>query len=68
MREGVRKHDDVLSVKKYLKQVAEGSLIDYDGHGNPSDGKTKDVSVCIRPSMAGSDIPQWASHIVWYNK
>ena len=68
MREKVRKHDDLLSVKEYLKQVAEGSLIDYAGDGNPSDGKTKDVSVRIRPSAAGSDIPQWASHIVWYNK
>jgi len=65
--------DDDLYTMEQFKGCAEcGALIDYDGFGKLSDGT--DVSdIRISPSQVlnplyMSELPSWATHVVWYNR
>lgn len=59
--------DDVYTIEEFKEVCACGGFIDYDGHGHPvKDGKA-DPSVVVRPS-ALKDIPEDATHVVWYNR
>ena len=58
--------DDVYTVEEFKQLCKAGWFIDYDGFGNPvKDGKAAFVS--IYPSRL-QDIPEDATHIVWYNR
>lgn len=59
--------DDVYTVKEFREACACGGFIDYDGYGYPvKDGKA-DPDVIIQPSRLG-EIPDDATHIVWFNR
>lgn len=60
-------HGDLMTVKQYWEMVDEGSLIDYDGYGHPSNGFLQDSQIKVRPSDPAS-LPYQASHVVWYNR
>lgn len=58
---------DLFTVEGFREMVEIGTLIDYDGFGNPSNGTHIDPSRCIYPSEV-DEIPSDATHIVWYNR
>lgn len=59
--------DDVYTVAEFRERCDSGSFIDYDGHGYPVKDKLADESVIVKPSRIG-EIPDDATHIVWYNR
>jgi hypothetical protein len=64
---GPEDEDDVYTVKEFLDCVNAGGFIDYDGFGFPVKDKKADTSIYIKPSKC-NEIPQDATHIVWYNR
>ena len=59
--------DDVYTVEEFKKCVSNGAFIDYDGFGYPVKDKLADGSITIIPSRV-KNIPDDATHIVWYNR
>ena len=61
---------DLMTVEDWLGCVADGSFIDYDGHGDL--GTATGLSqYSISPSditVLKVKIPDWATHVMWYNK
>lgn len=65
---------DLFSKKDFLSMVANGSLIDYDGHGKLAT-ETQESNVYVRPSMMFHKngalkfkFPKWATHVIWFNR
>jgi hypothetical protein len=59
--------DDVYTVEGFKEFCEDGAFIDYDGFGHPVKNDLADFSIEIKPSRV-SDIPDDATHIVWYNR
>ena len=64
----IPEYGDLMTKKDWLEAVKDGWFIDYDGHGELSNG-VMCSSQFIRPSKAYviKDIPE-VTHIVWYNR
>ena len=63
-------YGDLMPISEWLKGVQCGGYIDYDGHGNLSNG-TEESNVVVQPSditEKGMKLPEWATHIVWFNR
>jgi hypothetical protein len=66
--EPIESDDYHVTLSEWLEEVKWGGFIDYDGHGNLATINKKSNSI-IQPSYAkGYDFPEWATHIVWYNR
>jgi hypothetical protein len=63
----LNKEDDVYTVEEFLNCVKTGLFIDYDGFGYPVKDKLADKSIMIKPSKV-FQIPDDATHIVWFNR
>ena len=62
-------YGDLMTIEEYLAAVRCQLFTNDDGFGEPvKDLRTPAKLVCIKPSMAGRDIPEDATHIVWHNK
>lgn len=59
--------DDVYTVQEFIQACEHGMFIDDDGFGHPVLNGKADTGLYIYPS-ALEDIPQDATHIVWYNR
>jgi hypothetical protein len=58
--------DYVVTVEEFRQAVGSGFFRDYDGYGHPvKDGKM--TNVVIVPSRV-HEIPDDATHIVWFNR
>lgn len=57
---------DLMTVVEFKKQVDNHNFVDDDGHGNPVRGGFAARAI-IYPSIV-NEIPEGATHIVWYNK
>jgi hypothetical protein len=57
----------IMTVEDFIASVRDGSLIDYDGYGNPMKEGRIDPRCYVSPSNLNS-IPEDATHIAWYNK
>jgi hypothetical protein len=64
---GKEDEDDVYTVEEFREHVKSGSFIDYDGHGRPVKDGMADRTMIIQPSTV-DEIPEDATHIVWYNR
>ena len=64
---GPEDEDDVYTVDEFRACCAQGAFIDYDGFGHPVKDNLFDGDIDIRPSRL-HEIPEDATHIVWYNK
>lgn len=64
---GPEDEDDVYTIKEFIACVKSGGFIDYDGHGHPVKNKKADGSIHVKPSRL-IEIPDDATHIVWYNR
>lgn len=59
--------NDTIPVDEFIRACENNEFIDNDGFGHPAkDGKLDD-HIYIFPSQI-DDIPDTATHIVWYNK
>jgi len=58
--------DDVYTLEEFRENVECGAFIDSDGLGHPVKGRKSDPSIIIKPSRL-HEIPEDATHIVWYN-
>ena len=64
-------YGDLMTVANFLVGVECGGFIDYDGHGNWSNGTKCLASHTVYPSAVKEGItkvPQWATHIMWFNR
>lgn len=59
--------DDVMEIEDFKAAVEQGAFMDYDGFGYPVKDSLADNDIRIRPSKL-EDIPDDATHIVWFNK
>ncbi len=65
--EPIPSYGDLMTVSEFREHCESGMFIDYDGHGYPATEKQMDGGVTIRPSSR-TLIPEWATHIVWFNR
>lgn len=63
---GPANEDDVYTVAEFREFCEDGAFIDSDGFGHPVRDKTI-MDGFIKPSRL-YEIPEDATHIVWYNK
>ena len=59
--------DDVYTVEDFKDLVKCHAFIDYDGFGHPVLASMADPDIFIKPSRL-KEIPEDATHIVWYNR
>lgn len=59
--------DDVYTVEEFKAYVESSAFIDSDGYGHPVKDSKANPDIDIRPSRV-DEIPEDATHIVWYNK
>lgn len=59
--------DDVYTVQEFKDCCEDGGFIDYDGYGHPVRDNKSDNSIYIKPSEL-QNIPDDATHIVWFNR
>jgi len=64
---GPEYEDDVYTVEEFKKCCANHSFVDYDGFGYPVKDRLADEEIFIKPSRL-SNIPDDATHIIWFNK
>jgi len=64
---GSEGEDDVYTVEEFREFVDSGMFIDYDGFGYPVKDSKADPNIWIKPSRL-YEIPEDATHIVWYNR
>lgn len=63
-------YGDHMTMEQFKSYVESCMFIDYDGSGNLATGD-KCSGISIMPSyfaVEGYEIPEWATHVVWYNK
>lgn len=67
--EPIPDYGDLMPLQEWIDGVECGGFIDYDGHGTLA---TADMNTChsISPSDWSTDLklPEWVTHIVWYNR
>lgn len=66
----IRNDDDLMSLEDFEGSCLGGGFIDYDGYGNLAT-KDKKSDIEIYPSLIKNNtvkIPEWATHVVWYNR
>ena len=59
--------DDVYTVKEFKQRVKNEDFIDSDGYGHLVKDSKCDPNIYIVPSKL-YEIPEDATHIVWYNR
>lgn len=59
--------DDVYTVKEFKQRVKDGDFTDNDGYGHPVKDSKCDPDLSIVPSEV-HNIPDDATHVVWYNR
>lgn len=76
--EKIPEYGDLMTIERFSDCVKSGSFIDYDGYGYWAT-ETQCSSLSVKPSqfykskkICGKDIsdlkPEWATHIVWFNR
>lgn len=64
---GPEDEDDVYTVEEFVAQVKGGAFNDYDGSGAPVKDGLRSIDFDIYPSLV-HEIPEDATHVVWFNK
>lgn len=58
---------DVYTVAEFRECCDCGAFIDYDGFGQPIKNNMINTAITVIPSKV-NEIPEDATHIVWYNR
>lgn len=65
---GIPNYGNVYTMDQFKSMVEAGRFIDRDGHGNLA-SEDECSNVQIRPfEVYHRAIPDWATHVVWYNR
>jgi hypothetical protein len=66
----VPNYGDLIEIEEFLNDIESGGFIDYDGCGHfATSDKMSNVEIWIKALFLGKqDIPNWATHIMWFNK
>jgi len=66
--EPIPHHGDLMTMEDFVQDCRDGRFVDYDGHGNYSDGENIYEHVPnIRPSdVLYGTVDERFSHVVWY--
>ena len=60
---------DHITFNKFRKWVREGNINDGDGFGRLATIDSKSNVVIMPSDLEGSNqFPEWATHVVWFNK
>ena len=59
--------DDVYTIKEFIENCESGGFIDYDGFGYPVKDSKACTQIIIKPSRV-AEIPEDATHIIWFNR
>jgi len=65
---GPEDENDVYTIEEFREHIKSFAFIDYDGHGYPVKNSLADHSITVKPSTFEEDLPNDATHIVWYNR
>lgn len=66
--EDIPDYADMMPIKEWMECCECGGFIDYDGHGELATA-TQVSNIIIQPSERESmEIPEWATHVAWYNR
>jgi len=58
----------LIPLQEWIECVQCGGFIDYDGYGELAT-ETQTSNITISPSeMKRYNFPEWATHIMWYNR
>ena len=64
--------DDVYELNEFYELCKQEALNDYEGYGRFSNGRevSRNPNDVIAPSSAarGALWPEWATHVVWYER
>jgi hypothetical protein len=60
-------YGDHMTRESFLSDVEDGGFIDYDGHGHLATAD-QETNWIVKPSTANEPWPEWATHVVWYNR
>lgn len=63
----VSKDDHIMTVEEFREAVRTGGFVDYDGFGCAVKDGLEDPKNFIYPSQV-ENIPEDATHIVWFNR
>ena len=65
----IPEYGDHMTLEEWVNAVNSGAFIDYDGDGHLATAD-KCSDIVIKPSSLKDDfvIPDWVTHIVWYNR
>jgi hypothetical protein len=65
---------DLFTVKEFLSMIASKSIMNDDGHGKLAT-TTQESNVYVMPSdmfhkngALNFKFPEWATHVIWFNK
>lgn len=59
---------DMMPLQEWMDACECGAFIDYDGDGELAT-ETQVSNIIIQPSdRKAMEIPEWATHVAWYNK
>lgn len=70
----IPEYGELMTLQDFGDCVKSGTLIDYDGFGEWSDGKSVwgtifEPETIVLPSKFFKDhVPEGATHVVWFNK
>lgn len=64
----VPSYGSVYTVLEFAQMCKSRFFIDYDGYGHPVLGGKAKPSCWVKPSSYDTDIPEEATHVVWYNR
>jgi hypothetical protein len=61
--------DHLMTWDEFVKDCLDGNLIDYDGFGELATAtEVSNVSVSPETTLRSNEKPEWATHVVWYNR
>lgn len=58
----------LLTIAEYISSCLIAAFTDDDGYGHPVKDSQMDTSIHLFPSKRGRDIPEDATHVVWFNR
>lgn len=70
----VPSYGELLTIKEFYADIRNGTITDYDGFGEWSDGKVcwgdpwRPETLAIPSKFSPSNVPEGATHVVWFNR
>lgn len=66
--EPIGTNGDLMPLQEFIECVEWGGFIDYDGWGYLATETGKSDIVIYPSEVEGYVLPEWCTHVLWYNK